>query len=359
MSKFNKEFNDCLHDAFSSIQINADFTLPEFRDLVFGSKYRSKKKKTITRTFLQTRKKTGEIQVTDMKRGHSTTGRQTFIVYMKNRNAADYKTVPMNLVPDIYYEFLLLWNKLSLGQWIEVKPFFERLPAPVRSQTNSKEVSNFLWLLVDKEYANKKTLTPSINTYQKVLHMTESDLRQDCVKFTKKLVGEKTMTGGQQAAIIGQPEKVITAAKMVEVDRPVIDPDNISQREFCDAFINSRLADKEHIAKLESELAHYKKQEDRDRKTSKGKVDELNKKMCVVEREKNNLARAIKDLGGLLKNKDSTIDNLKKSADKRRTLVMQLKEQLEAANKKLEDYTKFTPIKMKDLINPQGSGDAG
>jgi len=208
-----------------------------------------------------------------------------------------------------------------------------------------------LWFLADKGYANKKAQTPSINIYQKVLHLDEAALQGECTKFTKKCIGEKT--SDQPSVDIGST-KIIKADKMVEVNRPKIDPDNISEKQFADSFINSMLADREYIKKLQEQLRKYQEAEERDRKTSRVKIDDLNKELSALKRDKGAVDNALEKLGRILKNKESTIDNLRKSRDNKLKVVMELREQLDAANKKLESHMPSTPIKMSDFVNPQG-----
>jgi len=341
MAKFDKEFNERLHDVFSNIGINQDFTLPEFRDLVFGSRYRSKKKKKVASDFLKTRRAAGEIVATDMKRGHATTGRKLLVVYEKKSHAGDYKTIPMSTVPDSYFDFIPIWNTITQGQWITTQDFNDMLPSEIKAAMDAKDVSNFLWMLSDKGYANKRAYTPKLNQYQKVIVVDVEEFKSKCKKFFKKRVGVKV---GSQPIKAAPAKAVISVDPIIEANRPTIDPNNVSPLVFGDAIVKTLLARKKMVEDLQAKVAQYEATEERYRKNSISKVDDLNKQVCVMKREQAALERQIK-------NQESTIMNLRRAMEEKRNLVLELRQQLEEANKKVEEYENDFPIKLTDIVD--------
>jgi len=360
MAKYDKVFNEHLHKVFSTIKVNSGFTLPELRDAVFGVGQTgnfptaTKKNNAKVKSFLYTRKNAGEIKVTESQRAHVGTSKRTlYNVYIKVQNAAEYKKIPMNLVPDVYYDFIPVWNKLPYGTWISVNEFIDKLQKNLIAEKLivPKDVSNFLWLLSNNNFAVKKAQTPSINIYQKGLVLTAKDLQTGCVKFIQKRIGEKICPADQVSKDISQqPEKVITVSKMVATNRPTIDPNNISAMDLRDVFIETTLADKELISKLQGRLKEYQSKETHQRKLSIGKVDDLNKRICILQREKGGLEREKVELERDLKNKDSTIENLRKAGDEKRVIILSLKEKLESVYRNLEKNNRFQPFKLGDVF---------
>lgn len=324
----NKLATEWLHGAFASMQPNTEFTPHELWRVAyngapeFDTKWHIKK----VNTFVTKLKREGYVVNTDQKRAGAT-GREV-IVRKKIKDLPPLKIRKrMNIIHPEWPLFLREWNKISFGISLTFRNFKEI--CHVTDELTSKRLSEFFNQLVYHGYA-ELTKDARGGSYRK----KKNDLSEQTMKDKFFIVRtEKRET---------QPRKVITVDRNVAVRRPTIDPNNISAMDLRDAFVETTLADKETIRKLQAQIQSFDAIKERYRKASIEKVDELNKKVCVLEREKGVLER-------LIKNKDSTITSLKKAMNEKRDLVLKLREQLEAANHKLESHSSFKSFKLSDI----------